>query len=147
MAAYLSKVRVGDTIYSFKDSEVRAAVEVLQTAAASSLRIKGVVTSAAEITGLVNYETGWTYKANSSFEIEGIGRLENGDMIICIADNTAFNAADWSVVQNNTDTMIGANDTTAGTRGLVPAPAANQSDYVLHGDGSWRKASIEWKTF
>ena len=148
--ADISKIKLGSTIYSLKDEEVRAAVTALQTAVASSLVFKGVVSSAADLTGLKDYKVGWTYKANTSLEIASLGKLEVGDMIICISDySSSYKASDWTVVQNNVDTMTGASSTTAGTRGLVPAPQAGDTDKYLKGDGSWGSpsASVAWGSF
>lgn len=147
MADYLSKVKLGSTIYSLKDTEARAAIAALESAVASSLVFKGIVSSAAEITGLTDYKLGWTYKANTSFTLGSVGQVENGDMIICINSNSAYSASDWTIVQNNVDTMVGANDTSAGTKGLVPAPAAGDNTKFLCGDGTWQTASITWGKF
>lgn len=147
---YISNVELGSTIYSLKDEEARAAVNALQTAVSSSLVFKGVVSSAADLTGLKNYKIGWTYKANASFEIASLGKLEVGDMIICIGDySSSYKASDWTVVQNNVDTMTGASSTAGGTRGLVPAPQAEDTDKYLKGDGSWGSptASVAWGNF
>ena len=148
--ADISKIKLGSTIYSLKDEEVRAAVTALQTAVASSLVFKGVVSSAAGITSLTNYKQGWTYKANKAFEIPLIGTIEAGDMIICVSDyNSSYKASDWTVVQNNVDTMVGATSAKAGTRGLVPAPAAGESEKYLKGDGTWGSPStdLSWGAF
>lgn len=148
--ADISKIKLGSTIYSLKDEEVRAAVTALQTAVASSLVFKGVVSSAAGITSLTNYKQGWTYKANKAFEIPLIGTIEAGDMIICVSDyNSSYKASDWTVVQNNVDTMVGATSAKAGTRGLVPAPAAGESEKYLRGDGTWGSPStdLSWGAF
>ena len=146
--ADISKINVSGTTYSLKDNEARAAIAVLQSAIASSLIFKGVVSSATDITSLTNYKMGWTYKATTSFSIPGIGTVENGDMIICIADYFgSFNASDWTVVQNNVDTMTGASSSTGGTRGLVPAPNAGQEGYYLSGDGTWKQPEILWGSF
>ncbi len=148
--ADISKIKLGSTIYSLKDEEVRAAVTALQTAVASSLVFKGVVSSAAVITSLTNYKQGWTYKANKAFEIPLIGTIEAGDMIICVSDyNSSYKASDWTVVQNNVDTMVGATSAKAGTRGLVPAPAAGESEKYLKGDGTWGSPStdLSWGAF
>ena len=148
--ADISKIKLGSTIYSLKDEEVRAAVTALQTAVASSLVFKGVVSSAAGITSLTNYKQGWTYKANKAFEIPLIGTIEAGDMIICVSDyNSSYKASDWTVVQNNVDTMVGATSAKAGTRGLVPAPAAGDSEKYLKGDGTWGSPStdLSWGAF
>lgn len=148
--ADISKIKLGSTIYSLKDEEVRAAVTALQTAVASSLVFKGVVSSAAGIISLTNYKQGWTYKANKAFEIPLIGTIEAGDMIICVSDyNSSYKASDWTVVQNNVDTMVGATSAKAGTRGLVPAPAAGESEKYLRGDGTWGSPStdLSWGAF
>ena len=97
--ADLSKIKLGSTTYSLKDSEARVAIQALYTAIASSLIFKGVVSSATDITSLINYEIGWTYKASTNFTIEGLGKVESGDMIICTSSySNAFNATDWTVV-------------------------------------------------
>lgn len=146
--ADISKIKLGSTIYSLKDEEVRAAVNALQTAVASSLVFKGVVSSAAGITSLTNYKQGWTYKANAAFKIPSIGTIEAGDMIICVSDySSSYKASDWTVVQNNVDTMVGATSADAGTRGLVPAPAAGDSEKYLKGDGTWGSPSLSWGAF
>lgn len=148
--ADISKIKLGSTIYSLKDEEVRAAVTALQTAVSSSLVFKGVVSSAAGITSLTNYKQGWTYKANKAFEIPLIGTMEAGDMIICVSDySSSYKASDWTVVQNNVDTMVGATSAKAGTRGLVPAPAAGESEKYLKGDGTWGSPSTDfsWGAF
>lgn len=146
--ADISKIKLGSTIYSLKDEEVRAAVNALQTAVASSLVFKGVVSSAAGITSLTNYKQGWTYKANAAFTISSIGTIEAGDMIICVSDYSSnYKASDWTVVQNNVDTMVGATSAAAGTRGLVPAPAAGESEKYLKGDGTWGSPFLSWGAF
>lgn len=148
--ADISKIKLGSTIYSLKDKEVRAAVNALQTAVASSLIFKGVVSSAAEIVTLTNYKQGWTYKANAAFTISSVGTIEAGDMIICVSDySSSYKASDWTVVQNNVDTMVGAISAKAGTRGLVPAPAAGDSEKYLKGDGTWGSPStdLSWGAF
>ena len=148
--ADISKIKLGSTIYSLKDSEVRTAVTALQTAVASSLVFKGVVSSAAEIITLTNYKQGWTYKANAAFTISSVGTIEAGDMIICVSDySSSYKASDWTVVQNNVDTMVGATSTKAGTRGLVPGPAAGDSEKYLKGDGTWGSPStdLSWGAF
>ena len=148
--ADISKIKLGSTIYSLKDEEVRAAVTALQTAVASSLVFKGVVSSAADLTSLKDYKTGWTYRATAAFAVPSLGVLEAGDLVVCISDySSSYKANDWTVVQNNVDTMTGASSTTAGTRGLVPAPQAGDTDKYLKGDGSWGSpsASVAWGSF
>lgn len=147
---YLSKVKLGSTTYLLKDNEARANIETLATALASSLSFKGTISSATEITSLTNYKVGWTYKASSDFSISGLGKIENGDMLICIADySTAYKDSDWAVVQNNVDVMVGATAIAAGARGLVPEPAAADNEKYLRGDGTWSspQSDIVWGSF
>lgn len=109
--------------------------------------IKGVISSAAEITSLTDYKQGWTYKIANSFYFEG-ELVENGDMIICISDyDNLYKASDWNIVQNNVDIMQGANNSSAGVRGLVPAPAAQDNNKYLRGDGTWETPTLAWGTF
>lgn len=145
--AYISKVSLSGTIYSLKDTEARAAVAALEAAVASSLVFKGVIASAAEITGLTDYKQGWTYKANASFEITNLGKVEAGDMLVCINSNSTYAASDWTIVQNNVDVMVGASETAPGVKGLIPAPAAGDNTKFLCGDGTWQTASITWGKF
>lgn len=130
---------------------MRAAVEALQTAVASSLIFKGTVSSATEITGLTDYKVGWTYKASAEFSISNVGKLENGDMLLCISDYSgSYSSSDWTVVQNNVDVMAGASSTSAGSRGLVPAPASADTAKFLRGDGTWAEvptSDVTWGAF
>lgn len=136
--ADISKLKLGSTIYSLKDQVARTAISNLETAVSSAMVIKGVVSSAAEITNLTNYKKGWTYKISSSFYFEG-ELVESGDMIICISDfNSLYKASDWNVVQNNIDVMQGASNNSDGSRGLVPAPTSSDNNHFLRGDGTWQ---------
>lgn len=145
--AYLSKVKISGNTYSLKDTEARTAIENLSNAVSSAMIIKGVISSAAEITSLTDYKQGWTYKIANSFYFEG-ELVENGDMIICISDyDNLYKASDWNIVQNNVDIMQGANNSSAGVRGLVPAPAAQDNNKYLRGDGTWETPTLAWGTF
>lgn len=130
----ISLVQIGNNQYKLVDRDLRERVSILE---ASGLIFKGTVSTAAGITGLTNYKTGWCYLANASFTITNVGTVENGDMIICIGDydsTLGWSALDWSVVQNNVDVF----STTV--KGLVPAPGSEHSDtrYVLSATG-WRE--------
>lgn len=139
----ISKINLGSVIYHLKDSDARDRLNTLETTLASSLVFKGVVSNATGITNLTNYKTGWTYKSNASFTLSSLGKIEPGDMIICIGDyNSAFKIADWTVVQNNIDVMTGATSSSNGAKGLVPAPATANKDNFLKGDGTWGTPSI-----
>lgn len=136
--ADISKFKVNGTAYDLKDAAVRARVTNIETTIASALVFKGTAANATAITGLTNYKKGWTYKASASFTITGVGTVENGDMIIAIDNyDSAYSALDWTIVQNNVDTMTGATSSAAGTRGLVPAPAASGSLRFLDSTGNW----------
>lgn len=140
----ISKINLGSVIYHLKDSDARSRLDTLETTLASSLVFKGVVSNATDITNLTNYKTGWTYKANASFTLSSLGKIEPGDMIICVSDyKSAFNIANWTVVQNNIDVMTGATSSNSGTKGLVPAPAVANKDNFLKGDGTWGTPAID----
>lgn len=69
-------------------------------------------------------------------------------MIVCINSNSTYDPADWTIVQNNIDTMVGATSSSNGTRGLVPAPTSADRNKFLCGDGTWATASgVEWGSF
>ena len=138
MAKEISKVKLNNTTYSLKDESARERISTLETSLASSLVFKGTLSSNSALTGLKNYKIGWTYKASAAFTNEILGKIENGDMIICITTySNAFNASHFTVVQNNIDVMTGATSSTAGTKGMVPAPEAGKQTSFLRGDGAW----------
>lgn len=146
--AEISKLKLGSTTYLLKDNEAREAIKAIQTALASSLVFKGVISSATDITTLTDYKIGWTYKSSSNFSIPDLGKIENGDMIVCISDYlNDFKPSDWTVVQNNIDIMEGATAETSGTKGLVPAPTISDKDKFLCGDGTWQLLGLEWGKF
>lgn len=98
--ADISKLKLANgTTYTIKDAAVRSRVDTIETTLASALVFRGVASTAAAITGLTNYKQGWTYKASANFTISGVGTVENGDMIIAIADySDSWKASDWTVV-------------------------------------------------
>ena len=126
-------VKIGDGTSTFSELSY-----IDTTIASTPLVFKGIAANSAAITGLTDYKTGWTYKASSAFTIDGVGTVENGDMIIAINDyDSAYSALDWTIIQNNIDTMIGATSSEAGVRGLVPAPAASADTRYLDSTGNW----------
>jgi hypothetical protein len=139
---YISKIYFDGTTYFLKDEELRKKINSLS----APMSFEGIVSSAIDITKLTTYQKGQCYKASSSFTIEDLGSIENGDMLVCIDNCTTgiFVAEDWVVLQNNVDTMVGATSSTAGTRGLVPAPKVGDDSKYLCGDGSWKSISVPW---
>lgn len=66
-------------------------------------------------------------------------------MIIAVNDyDSAYSALDWTIIQNNVDTMTGATSSEAGTRGLVPAPAASTDIQYLDSTGNWSVPATGW---
>ena len=89
-------------------------------------------------------DAGDAYKVSAAGMINGIA-VEVGDMVICTVDGTAEATADtyttvaanWIVIQSNTDVFVGAEAGAAGTTGLVPAPQAGEQTKFLKADGTW----------
>ena len=126
-------VKIGDGTSTFSELSY-----IDTTIASTPLVFKGIAANSATITSLTDYKTGWTYKASSAFTIDGVGTVENGDMIIAINDyDSAYSALDWTIIQNNIDTMVGATSSEAGVRGLVPAPTASADTRYLDSTGNW----------
>lgn len=55
-------------------------------------------------------------------------------------------------IRNKADdnTFVGAGTSVAGSRGIVPAPAAGDNEKILKGDGTWgavTSSNIDWSTF
>ena len=88
---------------------------------------------------------GHAYKVSTAGYING-KKVEIGDMLICCVDNTAAAtssdystiAANWNIIQTNTDIMGAATASAAGSAGLVPTPAAGAQTKFLRGDGTWQ---------
>lgn len=74
----------------------------------------GVITSSDEtinnknITALTEYRKGWTFKASNSINVSTISddKLEAGDIIIFLDDDTSYNKENITVVQNNIDGAV-----------------------------------------
>ncbi len=70
--------------------------------------------------------------------------IEPGDWIVVtrVAGGTGATSGtaieiSFAIVNNTYELMTGANGTTAGAPGLVPAPSGNQNLHFLRGDGTW----------
>lgn len=105
------------------------------------MHLKGTVSSATGITSLTNYKVGDCYKATATFTVSGVGTAENGDMFVALNARSTYSASDWTILQNNVDTMSGATSSAAGARGLVPAPSAGDQSKFLSGAGTWQEVT------
>jgi hypothetical protein len=76
---------------------------------------------------------------------------------MAIDDNTSYELTGYQVKdlaqkirgKADDDDFVGAGTSVAGSRGLVPAPAAGDNTNVLKGDGTWgavASANIDWST-
>lgn len=108
-----------------------------------------VISTAGTLTDLtaVNAATS-TYITTIANHIEGgtatgsTGLLEVGDWVVVTGYSGLGTSGSpyvlrLSPVNNTYELMTGANGTTAGSPGLVPAPASNQNLHFLRGDGTW----------
>lgn len=144
--ADISKIKLSDITYSLKDEEARTAISKLETAVSSSLVFKGTISTADEMLSVwtnPDAKIGDSYKIITSFLDGFFGRVENGDMFICIGENELVSINNWTILQNNIDVFLGAEASSSGASGLVPAPTAGEQNKVLHGDGTW-KNPVEW---
>lgn len=73
---------------------------------------------------------------NSTIQIDGNGTLSAGSSSAGDANKYLKGDGTWAAISN----MTGADASTAGVSGLVPAPAAGDQDKFLKGDGSWGTA-------
>ena len=69
---------------------------------------------------------------------------ESGKIYVDLVTNDSYRwgGSTYVKISNPTDVFSGATSTTAGTAGLVPAPAAGDEGKFLCGDGSWANVSI-----
>jgi hypothetical protein len=68
---------------------------------------------------------------------------ESSTKIVAGANMSSSYNAGTLTINGNYSAFSGANGSTAGTFGLVPAPAANENKKYLRGDGTW--ARDEWE--
>lgn len=68
---------------------------------------QSITVQTTNISDLTAYSAGWTFKVTSAGTIANIGKVESGDMIICVKDyNTAYSASNFTVVQANIDGAV-----------------------------------------
>ena len=101
--------------------------------AGTGISLSGTTFSLSKYGSANNYgeEESKTLKFGNTINIPYIKTDEYGRVI-------AFNTA---ITLPNT-TMTGANDTTNGTSGLVPAPSSGNQEKFLRGDGTWASPNI-----
>lgn len=109
---------------------VKSAVDTAVGTLADAMIFKGTVAKAADLPAA--HETGWTYKVATAGTYAG-KVCEVGDMIICIANGTTANNADWTVVQNNIDGAV--TGPTSGTVGNI-ATFSNANGKVIQDGGA-----------
>ena len=95
-------------------------------ATADAMIFKGTIGTNGTVTSLpAEHSTGWTYKVSTVGIYAGVN-CEVGDMIVCLADGTTANDADWTVIQTNID-------------GAVTGPASSIEDRIAVFSGTTGK--------
>lgn len=105
----------------------------IETNAAAPLDARDRVATLADLTASGSFPYPW-------IGMETYVTAENKKYRLIGADPTV--SANWEEVGNgggggSYSDFTGASSTTAGTHGLVPAPAAGDQNKILYGDGSW----------
>lgn len=77
-------------------------------ATSGAATFKGVVNAGTDISSLTAYSSGWYWVVGTAGTYVGEA-CEAGDMIFCVSDySSAYSASDFSVVQNNIETITNA---------------------------------------
>lgn len=88
----------------------------------------------------------FAYSNTQNYDPGAIVNNNSGALYLCIAKNgpgttagvkALTNTSYWSPLMANTDVFTGATSGSAGTSGVVPAPAAGQQGKTLLGSGAW----------
>lgn len=89
------------------------------------------------ISALTDYKAGWTWRVVSDGTITDIGKVESGDMVMCVSDyKSAYKASDWTAIQRNIDLA------TSNSSGLMSATdKANLDAALIQLDGIDTKIS------
>ena len=131
--AALTGVPTAPTASSETSSTQIATTEFVQAvvdskiAAADAMIFKGTIGASGTVQALpAEHKTGWTYKVVDSTVTVGGVACEIGDMIVCLADGTEANDADWAVIQANID-------------GAVTGPVSSVADHIAVFDGATGK--------
>lgn len=69
---------------------------------------------------------------------------ESGKIYVDLVTNDSYRwgGSTYVKISNPTDVFSGATESTAGTAGLVPAPAATYQNRFLKGDGTWAEVDV-----
>lgn len=122
-----------EVILTLKDgSQIRFSVADL----VSGLQTE--ITSSNKLSSDLVDDTNKTHKFATSSQLSKLDGLQN---IKSIGANLSLSSAgQLSATDTTYSDFTGANGTTAGTHGLVPAPAATDNTKFLKGDGTWASA-------
>lgn len=122
-----------EVILTLKDgSQIRFSVADL----VSGLQTE--ITSSNKLSSDLVDDTNKTHKFATSSQLSKLDGLQN---IKTIGNNLSLNSSGRLDATDTTySDFTGANGTTAGTHGLVPAPAATDNTKFLKGDGTWASA-------
>ena len=115
-------------------------ISVTKNGATSNISVKNVQTTGNLVqnaTGLSSSSTDTTYPS-AKLVYESIKNLDENVIESVKINGTALTVTDKAV---NITNMGGASSSTAGTAGLVPAPAIGDNDKFLRGDGTWGTAA------
>ena len=105
-----------------------------------------ITSSGTGVISTVNYNTtiviGDVDPTEGVTTIPSTTTLESGDWILITNFSGAGTVgspylADFQVINNTYEIMVGANGTVAGAPGLVPVPASTDNTKFLKGDGTW----------
>lgn len=89
---------------------------------------QSISVNSTNISNLTNYDAGWTFKVINSGTLSGVGKLESGDMVICIKDyESTYKAEDWTAVQANVDGVVTTTNLTANTLVMASGTKTIQS--------------------
>ena len=83
-------------------------------------------------------DTSTTHKFASAAQLT---KLDNMPTITTIGSNLTLSSGTLSATDTTYSNFTGADGTSAGTAGLVPAPAATDNTKYLRGDGTWQTVS------
>lgn len=106
------------------------------------------ITEGTLLSALKNYSAGWTFRVSVAGLIDGIGKFQVGDMLVCITDySSAFNTAHWSAIQANIDGAITADSDLSDGQLLVATGTHSVKKFAGGSTGQvlkWNGNKPEW---